>query len=84
MIVQTYFNSARMILFAYGANVPEDRTFFYLAQCTCNMPHKMEHAGIAHGTTVGLSVPFIQPYYLSQVPVTPVNQAGAAILSTNP
>ena len=29
----------------------------------CNMPHKMEHAGIAHGTTVGLSVPLIQPSY---------------------
>ena len=31
----------------------------------CNAPHKMEHAGIAHGTTVGLSVPFYQPHYVT-------------------
>ena len=31
----------------------------------CNTPHKMEHAGIAHGTTVGLPVPFYQPCYLA-------------------
>ena len=31
----------------------------------CNTPHKMEHAGIAHGTTVGLSVPFYQPHYVT-------------------
>ena len=36
-----------------------------LEECICNTPHKMEHAGIAHGTTVGLSVPFYQPCYLA-------------------
>ena len=47
----------------------------------CNMPHKMEHAGIALGTTVGLSVPIYQPCYLLQTPVTPADQTGAAMLS---
>ena len=47
----------------------------------CNTPHKKEHARIALGTTVGLSVPIYQPCYLLQTPVTPGDQTGAAMLS---
>ena len=39
---------------ASGQKVP------FQDQASCNMPHKMEHAGIAHGTTVGPSVPLSQ------------------------
>ena len=31
----------------------------------CNTLHRMEHTRIAHGTTVGLSVPFYQSCYLA-------------------
>ena len=43
-------------------------SFCATSVASCNTPHKMEHAGIAHGTTVGLSVPFYQPCYLAHRP----------------
>ena len=53
-------------------------------QAVCNTPHKMEHAGIAHGTTVGLSVPFYQPCYLAhRHPLLRLTRPGRPC-STNP
>ena len=44
----------------------------------CNVSAKMEHAGIAHGTTVGLSVPNFLKSLLELTPVTlaPEHQVG--------
>ena len=48
-----------------GESSPKGLKNLIFSLMLCNMPHKMEHAGIAHGTTVGLSVPSYQPCYLA-------------------
>ena len=60
--------------------------FEHIHSCStkCNTPHKMEHARIAHGTTVGLSVPFYQPCYLAhRHPLLQLTRPGRPC-STNP